>query len=366
MTPILQEAARHTLRIRCPVITLERGGGPILKVGGQGEIFFNPSGRIAFKFDVPSEEYAPFVKSRLEHSRPPSSPPRDEDYFELAATTESGQTWRGKLLDPIVNNITPQGILKGPGIAGGTLDHLTLEESVDPNGPSSVEITIAKKLFVPLVDRFDGVLTPDRFFLKLDDERIDVLAQEAHTEIVCAVIKGGVAAHRHWRMIEAFEFATGQSIYPSSVRLQEEGKAATILHSAIAGTESESQVPPPIAIAPRVHHYSITQLVQKFYRYVLPCKSDDQPMIARGLWALRQAANAQPDPKALAYSIALETLISACFFNIKPPIRSSVTLIANLKYKLLRVSTDPLICWSGSASLSTTVSRHAFWIGLPS
>ena len=41
-------------------------------------------------------------------------------------------------------------------------------------------------------------------------------------------------------------------------------------------------------------------------------------MIARGLWALRQAANAQPDPKALAYSIALETLISACFFNIKP------------------------------------------------
>jgi hypothetical protein len=73
-----------------------------------------------------------------------------------------------------------------------------------------------------------------------------------------------------------------------------------------------------INITGRVHHFPITQLVRKFYEYVLPYTDGYQPLIARALWGLRQAVNVQPDPKALVYSIAVETLVAACFPNIFP------------------------------------------------
>ena len=119
-------------------------------------------------------------------------------------------------------------------------------------------------------------------------------------------------------MIEAIEFAIGQSIYPSGVRVQEGGKSTVTLLSAVLGTENEGQLPPPVSISGRVHHFPITQLIAKFYSYVLPYTEEHPPLIAKGLWGLRQAANAQPDIKALVFSTAVETLIHSCFPNIKP------------------------------------------------
>jgi hypothetical protein len=119
-------------------------------------------------------------------------------------------------------------------------------------------------------------------------------------------------------MIEAIEFAFGQSIYPCGIEVREGSQVTITLLSTVFGTENEAQLPPPLNIAGRVHHSPITELIRKFYEYVSPYTEEHPPLIARGLWSLRQAANAQPDPKALVFSTTAETLIHACFPNIKP------------------------------------------------
>jgi hypothetical protein len=318
MTSLLQAAAQRILKIECADIALDRSGEPPLSIHGPGTIFIDKQGQISFRFDVSSEQYKPFTKARFEHHRPPSAPPKDEDYYKLTATSASEQVWRGSLLYPEVNNLTPEGFWNGPGIAEGKVHELNFEEPADPNSPSYAELTIPKELIIPRIQRVEELSEPNYRYFDLGKEKIEIFVKGEYTEIHCLVKKDGISTNRHWRMIEAIEFAIGQSIYPCGILVRENRKSIVTLISAVLGTENEGQLLPPVNISGRVHHFPITELVKKFYAYVLPYIEEFPPVIALGLRALRQAAIAQPDPKALVFSTTAETLIHICFPNIKP------------------------------------------------
>src|SRR5258708_35292682 len=102
-------------------------------------------------------------------------------------------------------------------------------------------------------------------------------------------------------MIEAIEFRIGQSIYTSGIHVQEKGKSTVTLLSSVLGIENEGQLPPPINITGRVHHFPITQLAEKFYSYVLLYTEEFQPLIAHDLWGWRLEHNAIPYIKARVF-----------------------------------------------------------------
>jgi len=316
--PILQDIAKRLLRIECPEISLARSVEPLPILRGQGTVFVDQFGQIRFKFDVCCEQYKVFVRVRAEHLRSVPERPQDGQYFELTAKSGSGQVWRGRLLSPQINNITPEGIWEGPGVAEGMVHSLTLEEEVDDTVPSYAKLAVPKRLIVPRIQRINELSEVDHCYFRFGQEKIEIFVKDNYAEIYCQVQKGGIATNRYWRMIEAIEFAIGQSIYPSGIHVQEKGKSTVTLLSSVLGIENEGQLPPPINITGRVHHFPITQLAEKFYSYVLPYTEEFPPLIAHGLWGLRQAANAQPDIKALVFSTAVETLIRSCFPNIKP------------------------------------------------
>jgi hypothetical protein len=114
MMSILQNTARRQLSIKCPEIRLVRSGAPPLSIKGPGTVFVDRAGQICFKFEVSPDQYKPLVKARLEHPRPVPESPKDEDYFELSAVSISGRVLRGRLLYPVVNSVTPDGIWDGP------------------------------------------------------------------------------------------------------------------------------------------------------------------------------------------------------------------------------------------------------------
>jgi hypothetical protein len=315
--PILQDIARQLLKVECAEISLVRSGEPALSIKGPGTIFVDQAGQICFAFDVSTEQFKPFTKSRLERPRPVPERPKDDDYFELEAVSDLGRL-RGRLLYPDIKNSTPDGFWDGPGTAEGKVHQLSVENEADSNLPSCAQITMPRKLVIPRIERPNGISDEGSCYFEFDREKIEIRVDEGFTEIRCSVRRGGIAANRHWRMIEAIEFAFGQSIYPCGIQVWEDGKSTVTLISTVLGTENEGQLPPPVSLAGRVHHYPITALVRKFYWYVSPYTEEFPPLVAHGLWGLRQAANAQPDPKALVFSIAAETLINTCFPNIKP------------------------------------------------
>src|SRR5260221_8396652 len=99
-TSLLQAAAQRILKIECTDIALDRGGEPLLSILGPGAIFIDKKGQIFFKFDVSSEQYKPFKKTRLWHPPLPPAPPKDKNYYKLTAKISSGQKWRGNPLEP--------------------------------------------------------------------------------------------------------------------------------------------------------------------------------------------------------------------------------------------------------------------------
>jgi hypothetical protein len=314
---ILQDIALRLLKIECPEISLARSGAPALSIRGPGTISVDRAGQICFRFEIPPAQFEPFTKARLERPRPVPERPKDEDYFELEAVSDLGRL-RGRLLYLDVKNSTPEGFWDGPGIAEGKVHQLSLEEESDPNLPSCAKLTIPGKLFIPRIERPDGISDEGSCYFEFDQEKIEIHVHDGFTGIHCSVTQDGIRTNRHWRMIEAIEFAFGQSIYPCGTQVWEGGKSTVTLISTVVGTEDDGQLPPPVSLAGRVHHYPITELVRKFYRYVALYTEEFPPLVAHGLWGLRQAANAQPDPKALVFSIAAETFIQACFPNIKP------------------------------------------------
>jgi hypothetical protein len=182
---ILQDVARRLLSIECPEIRLVRSGAPPLSIKGPGTIFVDQAGQICFKFEVSPDQYMPFTKARLEHPRPVPDSPKDEDYFELTAASESGTVLRGHLLYPEVNNTAPEGIWDGPGIAEGKVHQLTLEEESDPDLPSFAKFTIPRKLLIPRIARSDGIPDEKYCCFQIEQEKIEIFIEEEYTEIHC-------------------------------------------------------------------------------------------------------------------------------------------------------------------------------------
>jgi hypothetical protein len=86
---------------------------------------------------------------------------------------------------------------------------VTLEEEVDPDLPLSAQFTIPKNLPIPRIQRPSGVSDENYCRFDLDSEKIEIFVKDHYTEILCSISQGGISTNRHWRMIEAIEFAIG-------------------------------------------------------------------------------------------------------------------------------------------------------------
>jgi len=162
-------------------------------------------------------------------------PPEDEDYYKLTATSASGQIWRGSLLYPEVKSTTRKGFYNGPGSAEGKVPQLTCEEPTDADLPSYAELTIPKEFIVPRIQRGKELSEPNYCYFDFEKEKVEIFVKDGYTEIHCLVKQGGIATNRHWRMVEAIEFAIGQSIYPCGILVCENGKSIVALNSTEIG-----------------------------------------------------------------------------------------------------------------------------------
>jgi hypothetical protein len=152
------------------------------------------------------------------------------------------------------------------------------------------------------------------FSFEFATERITVSRHAAYTEILCSVNEGGIVKNHHWRMIEAIEFAFGCSIYPAGKETQESRQKMKAILSVVPGTEKEGMLPSPTPLGIISSRNSVIDVVKRYYEYVRSCVEEEHPPpVALALSSMRAAANAQPEAKALAFSVASETLIAACY-----------------------------------------------------
>jgi hypothetical protein len=309
---ILEDSARRQLRIECSEIRLTKGGPVPLAFNGPGTIWIDKDGQINFEFSLSVEENRAYDEAAIRQAHQTFDQPKEEDYFELSALSGSGEVFEGKLLYPEWADT--------PGIAKGKLIQLQSTRQVTGQTQSIARMLLPRKLDFPQIEGRDGRRSSqsDCRFELANDEKLEIFDKVVYTEIVCSVQPRGIAQNRYWRMVEAVEFAFGQSIYPCAIEVQEDGTSTIALNSANAGLENEGKLESPIHLGRRVHHFPITELISRFYNYVLPYTKEFPPLIVQGLWGMRQAADAQPDVKGLVFAAAAETLIRACFPNIKP------------------------------------------------
>jgi hypothetical protein len=309
---ILEDSVRRQLRVECSEIGLTKRGTVPLAFKGPGIIWIDKDGQINFEFSLTQEENRTYDLAVARQAYQAFDEPKEDDYFNLTALCGSGEVFQGALLYPDWAD--------KPNVAKGKLTQLQSTQQLSGHAQSRARMLLAKKINFPQIQGPDGSLS-SKDYCRFDfenDEKIELFNKDTYAEIVCSVRPDGIAQSRYWRMIEAIEFAFGQSIYPSAIEVQEGSSSTIALNSAIAGLENEGTLAPPIHLRGRVHHFPVTELIRRFYNYVLPYTKEFPPLIVQGLWGMRQAADAQPDVKGLVFAAAAETLIRACFPNIRP------------------------------------------------
>jgi hypothetical protein len=309
---ILEDAVLRRLRIECSEISLTKGGATPLNFKGPGTIWIDESGQIQFEFELSQEAEKIYDLTVVRQQYEAPEEPKDMDYFALAATSDSREVYQGRILYPDRGD--------KPGLAKGKLMQLESSRQLSESEPSVARMLIRKKINFPQIQHLGEAISPKEYcWLDFaNGEKIELFDRGDYTEVVCSVESAGIAKNHHWRMIEAVEFAFGQSFYPCAIEQREGTKLAFGFNSPIPGLTNEGQLAPPLELTGKIHYYAVTDLVQKFYRYVLPYPEESQPLIAHGIWGMRQAADAQPDIKGLVFAIAAETLIQACFPRITP------------------------------------------------
>jgi hypothetical protein len=284
-----------------------------LSIKGPGFIWIDDAGQIVFEFTVAPDQYQPYIKTQLQKPRPVPNQPKAEDYFELTAHAASSEALKARLLYPRVQNDTPEGVWDGPGTASGKVYQLTHQCELKEDVPDRARFLLRKKLIFPCLWNEKGVSPQEHLDINLVDEHLDILDREDGTEIRCSLKNGSILRNHHWRMIEALEFAFGQSIYPCLLETQEKTQMTESIFSSIPEIEKEGKLAPPLPINGRVHRRGTTELLRKYYEHVKSCTDEEYPpLMALALSSIRAASQAQPDAKALTVSVAAETLIEAC------------------------------------------------------
>jgi hypothetical protein len=328
---ILEDTARCRLRIECPEIGLTKVGEAGLAFNGPGSIWTDDTGHIQFEIHLPGDAVKTYEMVALRQQFNAPEDPKDTDYFALRAVDSLGEVYSSSILYPEPADI--------PGVAKGGLTQLESTRQLSGSEESSTRMLVRKKLNFPEIEHFDGK-TPRKDYSWVDftnGEKIELFDKSDYTELLCYVQPGGISENRHWRMIEAIEFAFGQSIYPCAIEEREGTKLTIGLSSPIPGLKTEGQLVPPLELRGKIHHYPISDLARRFYQYVLSYKEGWQPLIAQGLWSMRQAADAQPDIRGLVFAIAAETLIRACFPQIVPIPKDFRLKVQELQQKLKKI-----------------------------
>jgi hypothetical protein len=283
MMSILEDAARRQLRIECSEIRLTKGGAAPLAFKGPGIIWIDKDGQINFQFSLSDEENRTYDTSAIRQAYQAFDQPKEDDYFDISALSASGEVFQGKLLYPEWADTA--------GIAKGKLIQLQSTTQVAGQTQSMARMLLRRKIDLSQIEVPDGTCSSQsecRFELA-NGEKVEIFDKGVYTEIVCSIRPQGIAQNRYWRMVEAVEFAFGQSIYPCGIEVQEDGTSTIALSSANAGLENEGILEPPIHLRHRVHHFPITELIRRFYNYVLAYTKEFPPLIVQGLWGMRQA-----------------------------------------------------------------------------
>lgn len=308
---ILDQCVKRQLALECSEISLKRTGIPALSIKGPGTIWTDQCGVICFKFSASPEQYAPYMRTRLERPRPVPDSPTDEDYHDFVGTTVSGEKLSGRLLFPEVDNDSPDGLWTGPGTVSGKIYTLTLSENSEDESswakfwiPSSVILPSLKP-----VNESDKGLS-----FGFGSKRVEIVRREGYTEVFCSLTTEDIVKNGHWRVIEALEFVLGQSIYPAALETLRDHLISRVIVSVISDNEHEAPLPPPLHLSGWAHFRAPNDLFWKYYEYLRSCTDGEYPPDAPlAFSSIRATSDSQPELKALVCSVAAETLIGCCF-----------------------------------------------------
>jgi hypothetical protein len=271
---ILDQSVKRQLQLECSEILLERTGAPSLSIRGPGRIWTNQDGVVCFKFSASAEQYAPYVRKRLERPRPVPDNPADEDYHIFVGTTVSGEKITGRLLFPEVENDSPQALWTGPGTVSGRLYELTLSENTEDQS-SWAKFWVPESVILP---RLKPVKEGEEgLSFELGSKSIKVMKREGYTEILCSLTSEDILKNCHWRAIEALEFVLGQSIYPAALETRHERLISKVIISVIPGNKHEAALPPPLHFGDWAHFRAPNDLFWKYHEYLCSCSDREYP-----------------------------------------------------------------------------------------
>lgn len=260
-----------------------------------------------------------------EHNRgpePDSEIPPESEWFEITAhVAGSSEPWRGKLpgIDPRTG-ILPDGILLG------RIDRLVRDHFPEKSAPDRDRVTfyLEGRILFPKQDQTitemkrgeETVSTRlhwDHTRYQIGTERFTLVDCESYALLECDLDPGGIERHRDVRMLEALQFALGQTVLPAAIfRRSATGRRSTI-RSFVRQDERGAYVQAPLLFSEAGDAKGVFRIAEAFYRRMLDWTVPDWHTVTHRGYQLIQAGGSPLWITALAYSVATEGVMGDCF-----------------------------------------------------
>jgi hypothetical protein len=228
---ILEDTANRRLRMQCSEICLAKSGTDPITAKGAGTVWTDEAGQLRFECELSKADFVPYARAMERHVRQLPEEPGDDDYWQLTAVSTSGDIYQGRVLYAEDESRDENRFPETLGKAKGKLHQLRSTRESEETGLDLVTLLVPRKIDFPRIWYPEGISSKDHCRIRLDNEQIELFERQTYTTIVCALAPGGIATNRHWRMIEAIEFAFGQSICPCAMETRKGAETVTALYS---------------------------------------------------------------------------------------------------------------------------------------
>ncbi|MDP3072291.1 MAG: hypothetical protein Q8N18_18515 [Opitutaceae bacterium] len=317
----LEHVAEKQFRAECSRITLVREGAKPLHLEGPGSLSQDATGRLCFELRPDAKSHRALLDDYNRGAAVGQIIP-ESDYFEITAHESGGfAPWCGKVA--YVDMRT--GLMSG-GVVFGSPDGLSREHfpATTPPEREGVTLYLEGPISFPIHDKTitdvqrggKTVLSRqhwDHTRFQIDHEEFSLVDCGSYTLLECLLEPGGIGRYRHVRMLEALQFALGQTMHPSAIFLNSAAGRRATIRSFARAEQKGAGVRPPLAFSMGPGPSAVFGIVEAYYRRVLEWTDADWHTVTRRGYQLIQAGGSPVEIMALAYSVATEGAIGDCF-----------------------------------------------------
>lgn len=374
---LIEELLNGKFQLPCSEIRLKRETGTPIEIAGAGVIELKAERKFEYTIHVSAEAYLSMFQFTWQNIPTPGVVLSEEHFFELVATFYNEGVWRGRTMLPHSG-----GTLGQPGLVGGTLSELRLEQDEAPNEVDRATFFRAGKLDFPVLEYTQrpeirrsssgpSTITRDHSSFKIGAEEFVFYHEENHTELHCRLEPGSIAKNRHRRLQEALSLALCLPVWPSAAILGASGKRTHILYAPeqLATNFKVSDPPFHFSNQPPEIRAKFFDIVSAYYRKTLDHVAYEEHPISTGAFLVMQALQSYVDVQVLALAVAAEALIRIAFpyiVAIEPGLKEEIEkfkvvlegsdLSARFKERISK-ATEPFLSASGSDRLHSFITK---------